>query len=86
MNKSEMLRFVNLPLALSFLVQACTALIILSEVKLPSKDLLFDIHEYNGLLLITLATAHIILNWSWMRATFFPAKKRPSQPGLDPGK
>ncbi len=76
MNKSEMLRFVNLPLALSFLAQAATALIIFSGIKLPFKALIFDIHEYNGLLLITLVLVHIYLNWGWIRATFFPAKKR----------
>ena len=80
MNKSEMLRFVNLPLALSYLIQAGTALIIFSEVKLPNKDLLFGVHEYNGLLLIALAAAHIFLNWSWIRVTFFPARQRPAQP------
>ena len=78
MNKSEMLRYVNLPLALSFLIQATTALIILSDVKLPNKDLLFGIHEYNGLILITLGVIHIVLNWSWIRVTFFPARKKPT--------
>lgn len=80
MNKSEMLRYVNMPLALSFLVQAGTALTIFSEVKVPNKDLLFAIHEYNGLFLIALAAAHIYLNWGWIRATFLTApKKRPAQ-------
>ena len=57
MNKSEMLRYVNLPLALSFLIQAGTALIIFSDVALPNKKLLFGVHEYNGLFLITLLCA-----------------------------
>ena len=49
---------------------------IFSGIKLPFKALIFDIHEYNGLLLITLVLVHIYLNWGWIRATFFPAKKR----------
>ncbi|MFH1799361.1 MAG: hypothetical protein ABH891_00745 [Candidatus Omnitrophota bacterium] len=80
MNKNEMLRFVNLPLSLSILVQAVTALMIFSEVKVLNKDLLFGIHEYNGLLLITLAAGHIFLNWGWIRVTFFPPRKRTAQP------
>ena len=80
MSKNEMLRYVNLPLALSFLIQAGTALTIFSDIKVPNKDLLFGIHEYNGLCLIALASSHIFLNWSWIRVTFFPAKKRPAQP------
>ena len=78
MNKSQMLRYVNMPLALSFLVQAGTALTIFFEIKVPNKDLLFEVHEYNGLLLIALVSVHIYLNWGWIRTTFFPAKKRAS--------
>ena len=77
MNKSDMLRFVNMPLGVSFLIQAGTALIMFSEIKLPNKDLLFEVHEYNGLVLIALAIFHIYLNWGWIRATFFSPKKRP---------
>ena len=80
MNKSEMLRFVNLPLALSFVIQAGTAIIIFSEIKFPGKNILFGVHEYNGLLLIALGVAHILLNWSWIRVTFFSSKKAPGQP------
>lgn len=79
MNKSEILRYVNLPLALSFLTQGVTGLIILSEIKLPIKKLIFSTHELNGPILITLITVHIFLNWSWIRVTFFPARKRPAQ-------
>ena len=75
-----MLRYVNLPLALSFLMQGVTGLIIFAEIKLPIKELIFGIHEYNGLCLIAFALAHIYLNWGWIRVTFFPAKKRPVQP------
>lgn len=71
-----MLRYVNMPLVLSFLVQAGTALIIFSEIKLPNKELVFAVHEYNGLALICLAATHIYLNWGWIRTTFFPAQKR----------
>ena len=76
MNKNEMLRYVNLPLVFSFLIQAATALIIFSGIKVPGKGLLYEVHEYNGLLLIALAATHILLNWSWIRVTLFPAKKR----------
>lgn len=80
MNKSEMLRYVNLPLGVSFLIQAATALIMVSEIKLPNNDLLFEVHEINGLCLLALAAAHIYLNWSWIRVTLFPAKKRSAPP------
>jgi ABC-type nitrate/sulfonate/bicarbonate transport system permease component len=76
MNKSEMLRYVNLPLALSFIIQGLTGAIIALGLKLPIQELLFEVHEYNGLLLVLLGLFHIYLNWGWIRATFFPAKKK----------
>ena len=76
MNKSEMLRFVNPPLALSFLVQAGTGLIIFFGINLPDMKMVFEIHEYNGPLLTTLIVTHIVLNFSWIRETFFPVKKQ----------
>ena len=78
MNKSEILRYVNLPLALSFLLQGVTGLIIFLELKLAIKELIFEIHGYNGLCLIFLGGFHTVLNWSWVRATFFPTLKRPA--------
>ena len=78
MNKSDMLRFTNLPLALSFIVQGVTGLIIFLEIKLPIKELIFEIHGFNGLFLILLGVFHIVLNWSWIRVTFFPARRKPA--------
>lgn len=77
MNKSEMLRYVNFPLAVSFLLQGVTGLVIAAEINLPIKELIFEIHEFNGFLLVFLGVFHIILNWGWIRTTFFPARKNP---------
>ena len=79
MNKAEMLRYVNLPLAFSLFLQGVTGLIILIEINLPIMKLIYEIHEYNGVLLLLLSAAHIFLNWSWIRVNFFPAPKRPVQ-------
>ncbi len=83
MTKSDALRYLNLLLALSVLIQAGTGLAIFFDVKIPGeslKDFLLDLHAYNGLVLFVLVSLHVYLNWNWIRVTFFPARKRPAQP------
>jgi hypothetical protein len=70
MNKNKILRVLNAFLFLSFLVQATTSLIIFFKIPVPSRKINFEIHEYNGLLLITMAFLHIYLNWNWIKATY----------------
>lgn len=74
MSKITLLRWVNVCLIFSFLVQAVTSSIIFFKIKLPNVTAVFELHEYNGLLMITLVTAHIILNWGWIRANFLKKK------------
>ena len=74
MNKVLALRVVNTVLLFSFVLQVITGLIIFFRVRFPDTEMVFEIHEYNGLLLIAAAAMHIALNWGWIRANFF--KKR----------
>ena len=74
MNKATMLRIVNAVLFFSFVLQAITSAIIFLRLKVPHRQTIFEVHEYNGLLMILLAITHIILNWGWIKANFF--KKR----------
>ena len=74
MNKILALRVVNMVLFFSFVLQVITSLVIFFKIRLPDAEAVFEIHEYNGLLLILLAITHITLNWGWVKANFF--KKR----------
>ena len=74
MNKFGVLRIVNMVLFCSFIVQVITSIIIFFRIKTHNTQLVFEIHEYNGLLMIILAATHIALNWGWVKANFF--KKR----------
>jgi len=73
-NKVGVLRVLNMVLFCSFIMQVITSVIIFLRIKLPNVHLIFEIHEYNGLCLITLVLTHITLNWGWIKANFF--KKR----------
>ncbi|MFA5146735.1 MAG: hypothetical protein WC515_05135 [Candidatus Omnitrophota bacterium] len=70
MNKPGLLKAVNTALFLSALVQASTGLVFLLHIKTPYIKELFEVHEYNGALLVLLICAHITLNWGWIKANF----------------
>jgi len=74
MVKVLLLRVVNMALLFSFTLQAVTSVIIFLKIRAPYRELIFEIHEYNGIFMVTLAVMHIILNWGWMRANFFKKK------------
>ncbi len=73
-NKAGALRIVNAVLFFSFVLQAITSIIIVLRIKTPRTQLIFEIHEYNGLFMIMMVVAHVALNWGWIKANFF--KKR----------
>ena len=71
MNKVKLLRVVNILLFSSFAAQAITSIMIFFKLKIIRPAIIFEIHEYNGLLMIALAVTHITLNWGWIKANFF---------------
>ena len=77
MNKFGALRIVNTILFFSFILQVITSIIIVLRIRIPHTQLVFEIHEYNGLLMIIVAAMHIALNWGWIKANFFK-KKQPA--------
>ncbi len=74
MNRVIVLRSVNMTLALSFLLQVMTVIIIVFHITTPDPQLVFEIHEYNGILMVLLVCTHITLNWGWIKANFFKKK------------
>ena len=68
MNKALALRVVNTVLFFSFILQAVTVAIILLKIKIPYRELIFEVHQYNGLFMIVLVVMHITLNWGWVKA------------------
>lgn len=74
MNRAGALRIVNMILFFSFTIQVITSIIMLLRIKTPYAQLVFEIHEHNGLFMIVIVIAHITLNWGWIKANFF--KKR----------
>lgn len=71
MSKVTLLRIVNSLLLLAFLVQAATGIIFSLEIHVPAMELLSEIHEYVGLLMVVLVIAHLSLNWGWVKANIF---------------
>lgn len=68
MDKPTLLKAVNPLLALSLLVQGLTGYF-QEDVRGLNR-----VHEYNAVLLLLLALAHLALNWSWVRSAFLPRR------------
>ena len=67
--KKKVLIAVNALLGLAMLAQAVTGL----AMMLAHAHWAGELHELIGLPLIVLTAAHIILNWGWIRQSFFGA-------------
>jgi hypothetical protein len=72
MLKAKWLKIVNPLLALSFLTQAGSGIF---KHSLPH-DAFEVVHEGGGWVLIALAAAHVVLNWSWIRAQMLSGSRK----------
>jgi hypothetical protein len=63
MKKSQWLLWVNILLAVAFVVQLFT--VVFRDVI--SARMFFTVHIWCGRTLLTLAAAHLILNWNWVK-------------------
>ena len=67
MKRTHALKLLNPILALLFLNQAITGLFS-EQIPYETFELL---HETGAYLLILVAITHIILNWNWVKASYF---------------
>ena len=72
MKKNTILKILNPIIALLLLCQVCTAL---RMILLGHGDA-EEIHEIGGILLALGALLHLILNWNWVKASYFKKKGR----------
>jgi cytochrome b561 len=68
MNKFALLKAVNILLFVSFALQALTGAAMALGIQGAFMPLFFEIHEYNGFLILVLAAAHLYLNWAWVKS------------------
>ena len=73
MTKNTMLKILNPLLGLLVVNQIATGLLA-DELFKVSPNAFEMLHETGGILLAVLTVAHLILNWNWIKATYF--KKR----------
>ena len=67
MKKSTMLKITNVVLLLLFVNQALAGLF----NDFISRGLFELLYEFGGIVLIITVLIHLILNWGWIRSTFF---------------
>ena len=73
MNRNAMLKILNPLLGLLIVNQILTGLLADELFKL-SPNAFEILHEDAGIVLAVLVVLHLILNWNWIKATYF--KKR----------
>ncbi len=67
MNRTNTLKYINPVIAILIVSQLLSAL--LSEILSPK---IFDVwHKGGGLLLFIGILLHLILNWGWVKSTYF---------------
>ncbi len=71
MTKFTLLKIINPLLFLSIAVQASTGAAMAHGFGLDYMMQIAQTHKYNGYVLVTLAAAHIYLNWAWIMANIF---------------
>jgi len=76
MKKATLLKIVNVLMALLFVNMAVTGVF-----SGAIGDLVDLVHVKAGYLFIALAALHIILNWTWIKSTFFKKKAAPQRVG-----
>jgi hypothetical protein len=69
--KQKLLKVVNIFLALDFLLLLTTA--IFRKILIP-RGLYFNFHGIPGFVFAFLVFCHIILNFKWIKATYFKKK------------
>ncbi|NTV28740.1 MAG: DUF4405 domain-containing protein [Candidatus Omnitrophica bacterium] len=75
-NKVRLLKVVNAVLAIVFITQAVTGLVMFFDINIVNLRYVFSTHKYSGLALIVLLMIHLSLNWSWVRSTYFSKRRQ----------
>jgi len=73
----QVLRLINPILALSFLfVFVGIALYKYGPEALQGSELALALHEIGGLVMIIIGILHLILNWGWIKNSYFKKKNK----------
>ena len=76
MKKQNLLMFLNIALVTVFLFVAISiTLYRWGPESIRWSEGLHEIHETFGLIFIFVALVHLVLNWTWIRNTYFKKRK-----------
>lgn len=79
LNKITFLKISIALLMLSFLIQVITVVCIMfmRDILMRMKvfHAVFEVHEYNGLILIGLVLVHLFFNWGWVKSNFLKQRR-----------
>lgn len=74
-HRAKLFKISTIVLAISFFAQAMTAICMVFfkdlMVRFGILRAIFEIHEYNGFLLVGLIVVHLFFNFGWIKANIF---------------
>ena len=73
MKNVKVLKIVNPLLACIACIQSVTALLMMMVDSVG--ETIREFHEWNGIVLLTVAVIHVSLNWSWIKTNYFTKRK-----------
>jgi len=77
LKKSVLLRFLNAVLFSAFLASALSMIFYRwGPRSTRGMEWVYNIHEIAGIVFFILALGHIVMNWGWIRASFFKSKAK----------
>lgn len=75
MNKKNLLKVINILLAIAFFMTAMGGLIRFFFSSVIPYELFRAIHPKFGIALVILLSTHLYLNWGWVKNTYFSKNK-----------
>jgi hypothetical protein len=75
MNKKTFLKIINAILAIDFIMLAGGGITRLLAPEVIPYDKFRIMHPTFGIIFIACVVFHLILNWTWVRTTYFTKKK-----------
>ncbi len=76
MKKQSLLKFLNFILLIVFFLVALSMILYRwGSESLQGSETMSEIHETSGTVLFFMVILHLVLNWTWIRSTYFKKRK-----------
>lgn len=76
MKKQNLLKFLNIVLLITFFTVVISMVLYRwGPESIRWSELMYEIHETSGMIFFFIVILHLVLNWTWIRNTYFKRRK-----------